>query len=696
MADELSNPNPEQNANVQPDSQKVAAARVKTYGDGEEGEAEAKHSLAQIQHINDALAKREQWTLVFNGMSYSRSYVYNQQKAINYAPPRDPKDDREVSLGIVHEKIIGFVAIFLKYMFRRRIKCYDEDGKLVEGMGDVYDLAIEFSQRAEQFAKKVALIYWEVFTQGNAFVLEDWDVRTIIEQDAYSKDKDGQEVKVSADSMDYSYEFIEGLTYKPGKTIQKRKAVSRVLDGRMVIFDNPENVDVQGQAVTIEEDISRSDAEQLYGTLKRWAAVPKEKVEIDLVVPEKVTLFNASRLSKPSNRVIVHRRYDPVNNRFNLWLNGVMMLPRTTTMTIFYPRGNTPLSNVPGERLSGSIYSRSIPAKTKFNADFVDWALKQLALKFEQGVVPAILAKGRYTLTRQIFRAGQVTHGVQKSDYEKADPDNKGVTTQEANFFSMLKEIVEAQTLNATASGELDPQATATEIAITDQNQRDKLAFLLDGLVAGFMDMALRRAETIESKYTIKQKETVVDGKTVSVYQNFTVSLGGSTHEVVFDDAIGDPTYNHAAKQNELFQKAELNKRKGKNTEYYLADPVQLRRGAYLLDIEIIPERVKEIELQMAAMWEEFTNLINTFGAGVNMQELQQIYLQTRGRPASVFNSEEEMKLKQIEAAQNGMEQGGQGAPAIKTGTAGATAPGFRPRISNNKGGRQRPAMLAR
>lgn len=684
----------EENANVNP-SQEVVKARADAYGDDDNGRAEAEYSLGQIQKINDALEIRERNSLVSNGISYTRAYLYNQQKAINYAPPRNPKDDREVSVGIVHEKIVAFIAIFIKYAFRRRIKAFDKDGKLIDGLGDVYDLAIEFSHRAEQFTKKIALIYWEVFAQGNAFVLEDWDVRNLTEKVAY--DKDGKEV--TPDRMDFTYEFLEGLTYKDGKTIQKRMALSRVLDGRMVIFDNPEETDLNKQAITVEEEIGRADAEQLYGSLKRWASVPKEKVQIDRVTPEKVTLFSQVRLAKPAHRVIVHRRFDPVNNRFNLWLNGVMMLPRQTPLTLFYPRGNTPLTNVPCERLTGSVYARSIPAKTKFTADFVDWALKNLALKFEQGVIPAILAKGKYTLSREMFRAGQVTHGISSADYEKADKDNKGVTTSEFSFFNLLKEIVEEQTLNPTALGELQPGASATEINITDQNQRDKLAFLLDGIASGFMDMAYRRAETIESKYTLKQKETMVNGKKVNVYQNFSINIGGITHNVVFDDMIGDPTMNHEwtgkgleQKKSDLHKQAFQAKKNGKPNEFYIIDPVALRDGKPLLDIEIVPERIKETGIRMEEMWGEFTQLLNTFGRNVNMEELKQIYLETRGRPASIFNSADVMKLQEITA----QGAGAFGTPGAAAGGAGGGAPANpNPAPANAKLPIKKPALLA-
>ena len=627
---------------------------------------EAQFAIAVIQQINKDLELREKNTLVFNGLSYSQSYLYNQRKAINYSPPRQAGKEREVSMGLVHEKIISFAAFFLKYIYKRRVKCYDESGKIVRGMGEIYNLGIEHSYRLERFKKKIALLYWEVFSQGDAFVLDDWQVRNIPQSIAK---KDDQIIK--PDGMDYTYEFLDGLSYEDGEMIQTRQAVSKVLDGRTIILGNPEIEDLQDQPrVTLEEVISREDTELIYKSLKRWKNVPNEKDWITNVTGEdKVTLFDATRVADVGKETVVHRYFDKEKNRFNIFLNGVMMLPRKTPMTLFYPRGNYPLTKVSGERLTGSAYSRSIPAKTKFNGDFVDWALQGLANKFEQGLDPALLIKGRYTITRDIFRGGQRTHGVTKSDYEKADPDNKGITAPEFSFVKLLKEILESQTLNQTTTGEIADQATATAINAAQTNQIEKLGYLLDGIVNGFADMALRRAETIESKYTIKQKETIVDGKKINVYQNFTVSMGGMENSVVFDEEVGGETYDIGAKRDELFTKSFKDKKEGFPTAYYLVNPDSLRNKKYGIDIEMIPERIKDTQLQIMQMRDEFGFLRETFGSILNIETLKDEYLQVSGRPSELFMPMDAMKLNEMLANQQGIapnNTGSFGKPKVK------------------------------
>lgn len=628
---------------------------------------QTKYAQDTIDHINKALDTREQFTVVFNGLPYSTAYEYNIKKGINYAP-KAGKEDREISYGIPHEKILAFCSIFLKYVFTLRIRSYSKDMQPIKGLGEAYRLAIEYSRKLESFNKLLAYIYNETFTQGNAFILEDWEVRTFKDMQAYQEGR-----KLTGDEIDFTYEFVDNTKFKEGDTIQTRRAVSRVLDGRNVIFDNPEIEEVQDQpGITIEFEYNRDEAKKLFGSLKRWDKVPKTSQEILSIsgLQDKQTLFNSSRWHDNKNKVIAHLRWDKPNNRMNLFLNGVMMFDKDTPFTFFYPANNYPLSNVPAERLKGSIYARSVPAKTKFNSDYIDWMLKKLAIKLEQGIEPAIVTRGKYTLTRDMFKPGQVTHGVRSDDYNIADPNNKGVTQSEFSFLSLIKEIIESQTLNPSATGEIT-NASATEISLADAGQRDKLAYLLDGIVLGFMDMAYRRLETIQYKYTQKQRETYVDGKKVNVYQNFTINLNGVDENVVFRDNLppeGTPEIERM--RNDLFEEFHKSKKNGAPMKYHLVNPLSLRDPENIHIIEAIPERIKDSNLTMISLFDEFAKLLGIFGPEVNKEQLKKIYTDATGRPSELFTAPQPQQMQQI------LQQGGT-PEQLNTGTLG------KPRISD-------------
>lgn len=596
--------------------------------------AEAAFASASVMQINLDLEAREKHTVVFNGMTYTDAYVYNQTKAINYSPEKKEGVDRDVSYGLIHEKIIGFCSFFLKNIYKRRVKCYDEGGNEVEGMGTIYDLAIEHSYRLEKLSKKIGLIYYETFTQGAAPVFEEWEVRNI--QERIAKDSTGKVVNL--DDVDYTMEFMDGLTWSEGEMVQERRAVSRLMDGRCIIYGNPEINDVQDQPrLTIEDIISRDDAYEQYGSMKRWVSVPTSLNSVLTAGQgEKFTLFDTTRLADMTKQVMRHYVFNKEQNRFNLYLNGVMMLPRDTAFKYFYPRNNYPLSLVSAERMVGSIYPRSIPMKTKFNADLLDWILKMMTQKFEQGVDPALLVTGKFTLTKDLFKGGQRTHGISSDNFEKADPDNKGITQSEFGFAAVMKEIVESQTLNSTTGGQVSGD-TATGINAAQANQIEKLGFLLDGLIGGFMDMATRRGETVETKYTTKAGETIVDGKTIPVYQNFTVSLGGSDHSVVFDDQVGTETFDGEAKKDELFEKSFKERRNGKQKEYHMANPELIRKRKFSFDIELIPERRKDSYLQIVELKEEADFLLGVWGEQIDKDVLKKEYINVSGRPDNLF-----------------------------------------------------------
>jgi hypothetical protein len=177
------------------------------------------------------------------------------------------------------------------------------------------------------------------------------------------------------------------------------------------------------------------------------------------------------------------------------------------------------------------------------------------------------------------------------------------------------------------------------------------------------MDMALRRAETIESKYTIKQRETVIDGKKVSVYQNFTVAVGGVQNVVEFNDELStNELYDYETKRADLHEKAF-----NKPVEYYLVNPDYLRKGMHTIDAVIKPERVKDSALQMITMREQVDWERATF-PNLNMEEVQKEYQEVSGRSDDLFLPQELVDLQnagQTEQA-GGVNMGQFGKPSIK------------------------------
>ncbi len=630
---------------------------------------DADFAKSVLEKISKAYEEREKAHVMFNGMSYTEYYRYNARKALNYAPPKgNDSDSSNISLGLPHEKIVGFVAIFLKYNFVPRPVVYDKNGAEIEGFGDVLKLAVEYTRKLERFHKKIGVIYWELFTQGDAFVLEDYVVE--------NRDKIEQVNDSLIDdlSIQNTLEFLENAKWKSSGKTQTRKLRSVLLDGRQVILADLKRDDAKGglQAqpfIVIEEYITKADAERLYGNLKMFKKIPNSPLEIPENNDNLASALFAGRGKVDWDEfVVVHRFFSKDMDKFNIFVNGVMMLPADTPMSVVYPRFNYPIAQFSAERSSGSAYSRSIPAKVKFNSDFVDWMLNAMAFKLEQELDPPLLLRGKYELTKDMFKPGARTKGVSKTDYEFALPDNARLTSAHFSFIEVMRDILERQTINPTTSGELSGKATATEVAIVEQNQRDKLAYLLDGMIKGYVELNERRIEMIESRFLVPERKTYLDGEIIDVYSGFSVDLNGISYNVI-------PAYNINPEDDELkfklLEASLMDKARGKNNEYVLFDANMLNNPDYNIFIDIVPEKVKDSALQIVQLKDEFSWLLATF-PNVNIEELQREYLKLTGKPDQLFIPMEMIKYRQaIDAQQEGAKKENVPGEEFNTGSFG-------------------------
>ena len=149
--------------------------------------------------------------------------------------------------------------------------------------------------------------------------------------------------------------------------------------------------------------------------------------------------------------------------------------------------------------------------------------------------------------------------------------------------------------------------------------------------------MATRRGETIETKYTTKESETIVDGKTIDVYQNFTIALGGTEHAVAFDPAVGTAEFDEEGTKDRLFEKSFNEKQNGKDREYHMVNPMLIRKRKFSFDVEMKPERRKDSYLQLIELKEEADFLIGVWGEQVDKDVLKKEYTDITGRPANLF-----------------------------------------------------------
>jgi len=616
-----------------------------------------------LNQIQQGINERETPSPLWNYLSYSEQYEENLKRALNAVKPKKKNDGKpDVDTGLVAEKVFNFISIYQNQEVNENIRIYEPSGEEKEHIGEFFKLAVRHTQETEKFKKQILpFIYFTMVSQGDAFVWDDWYVETLDTKDIY--DENGK--KIDFAKLDHTFETYEKLKYKKGKKIQNRYAKTRLLDGRTIIFGDISQPLVQEQPwIALEFVISNQKAEAVFGSLENFKKLKKDLKENNFnngnsknfatIKTEFSDLFNRTRKKEEagneSEEFIIHYYFNKADNLFNIFVNGVPMFNIETPLNLVQPRMNYPIIRFGTERISSSIYSRSIPAKAKFNADYLDKILMILAKKFEKSYKPPINAKNKYKVRPDLLDAGKVNTGITSEDYEFADPNFQGISNSDITMVNMLKEILEGMTLNKTTSGEVSGQTTATEVSMAQRNQLQKLIIYFESLEAGFEDLISRRIETIESKFTKQQDWTIVDGKKVSVYKNFSVSLGGSEHYVAFLDSLKeiDPEKQEDL-ENDIFMLEAQH-----NIRYHLINPDYIRKAKYEIIVEVKLEPKISSIMESAQLREEITWLKQVF-PNVNNKLLEEEYIKATDRSEDLFLPQEIM-------AGAGQEQQPQGA----------------------------------
>jgi succinate dehydrogenase flavin-adding protein (antitoxin of CptAB toxin-antitoxin module) len=609
---------------------------------GEDAE-EAAFAARLIDTLGTDWYNRERNSPVFNNMPYSAAYIMNQLQSINYAQ----EGSKRKSAGMVHEKVISFVSFVLKLIFKEKIKAY-KDNQEVEGVGDFAKAMLKRMKEDDRFEDKISAIAYETFSQGDAFVLVDEEV-TLEELE------------------EVSTEGISFLDLEAGKKTKKRLVEhhaikTKLLKGTNVILGNPEELYMRDQPrVCIEYVLTRAKAEQVFGKLKRWEYVPKTYSDaISQYGLSRKGLFDYDRIREQNDAFLVHYYIDKDNNLFNVLVNGVMMLPRGTTMTAVYPSRDYPIAKFSSELMTGSAYSRSVPMKIAWNSAILDFILSKTLQHFGRIATPNYVStEGRFKTSGAIYD-GENVFPSEYSKIKRFDEQDNNITPGEFNMYATFKNVIESQTLPASVNGEV-MGGTATETMQAQDNMLRKLSYILDGFTRGMKDLDLILLDFMVSRCLRPAETRIINNKKVEVYYDFSIADDDSLNIIHFDDAVGISKEKDDAVKNKLLEQ-ELNDRdENKNTKYLLVNPLFFRKNKLKWSVTIYPENRATSTSELTALFDKNTRAVQLLGLDitggrVSSEGIVKELKETAQFDDSMFLSAAELELKQQEAMQGGID----------------------------------------
>lgn len=523
-----------------------------------------------------------------DGMNRAEYYESNRKKDLSYLPPKKNKTDVRVVTGTTREKDTTLLSTLLNINAVPNFTAFDTDDLIVSGLGDDMSDLHKKSREVELWDKKRPIIYREMISQGDVFVEEVYE-------------EEFREVPLTEVEWDPEREGVSELSFTSRIKKIHSGCAARMVRGNMIYLGDMSIEYIEDQdIVAVCRLIPRSMAAARYGLWERWKYVPNVITGTDLDLIE----FSAGTYSKDRfwamfasefNYVSEVQLFKKSQNRYQIYLNGIPMMPHNMPLTARYRSGDLPFAQGKFEPISNFALSKSQPSKTKVDQETVDELTKLFIEGMRQKRKPPMGNKSDKVYSPGIFAAGTITPEVDANTFHSILPDSAlRFDGSEFSFYNLVKENINEKTTNEVYSG--DGQAnvdTLGQAEIMKEQALLRLGAAVDGMVNLERRLAWLRIENIIVNWTAPVDETLEatqEGvlKQVRKYRNLsaeTTTEEGKTGLKLFrftEDPF--PTMGEQYQEEE-----ELSKSQNKPIRITYWNPERLRAMKYRWFILINP-----------------------------------------------------------------------------------------------------------
>jgi len=377
----------------------------------------------------------------FDGMGYMRYNETNEMADISYLAPKKNKGDSRITTGVTHEKDSSIVSFLLNFNFEGSVRVFHKD-KEVEELGTALTKLVRKSREKEEYDKKRPVFYRNIITQGTAFAVEEY-------QEMWVPDK---EIIGEVDSANLDKVKWRDKGYKKIHC----GCVTNLVDGKKVFLEDIRQQDIQKQlGVYTVEYVPREIMKGIWGKTERWKYVPY------FVTPTAQSLGTLTQGSIYSdwiygeidfNKTEVIKVYRPFEQRYQVYINGVPMLPVKFPLKAVSPAGLVNIAKGDIDPMNLFAYSKSEPAKMKIDQAVFDEILQNMIVKFRQSAFVPRVNNTDKVITPEMFLGGRVISNI---DPKMVEPllENPGITSSDFSFYQLFKTQLDSKSVSGMFEG---------------------------------------------------------------------------------------------------------------------------------------------------------------------------------------------------------------------------------------------------
>lgn len=574
----------------------------------------------------------------FNGNTYMQWFRNNEVVANTTIIRDDTNKDLAIYSGTVEQKLLVILGEINRLNLTGEIRAFDKANNELQELGMALTEIVHKTEELELDMEKKLGRQLELLKQGTVFIQDNW-VKRWEKKKTLNKTWDGKFAGTEwTTKLEKVFDGPErNVLYGPG-----------VYLGDIRQFDiNKQPYIFTMKVSSYSETGSRFGMKDKDGKYvwERWASVPRQRVSmVDLSTLNNMSFGAGWSITDLESDTVEEIHYqDQINDEYQIFLNGIPMLPIGFPLSAITPNGRFNIEKQVLQVINPFFaYGRSFIARTEHLSKLLDEMIRLLLIKTRKSIHPPYANISGKVISEKSLMPGAISMGIDPGALVAIGAEGQGATASEYQMLKELREDIDRVTISPQFQGEAGKSGTTAFEVQTLQAQAQKSLTLII-FAMGLMEKKITslRNDYCMANYFEPIGTTVDDTrqKLVNVYRSLSVSTtlpdrGSGTRKIIPVDGghgMTDskvyteeeysgtplPTDGHRRRTREELGMAPL------QTLYLDVDIIKNSKYLFFAEVESKP---RDTSVNAKLMFrEELRDIqaLQQMGASVNIESLQ-------------------------------------------------------------------------
>lgn len=585
--------------------------------------AELKYRNERLSELSNAWVIREQPLMELNNVPYSQYDLTNFQTHLAFNPPKvNPGDSRYVT-GYVREKDLTIKSIIMDMNLQPQFTPFDKTDKKLIDVSNIFTAKVKKTLEQMNFRDRMENMIDLLVSRGNVFA-------RIQKQEKWCVEKKESEL-----TENNNPNLNEPVKWK---TIYKKEYDYCSIDvlPNTAIFP----MNIRQENITGENGQARvytvrhypvSEVARIYSKNPRWKSVPKTPT---MTIPDIVNgIWGDYYLKLPATDYVeVITMESEAYNEYQVWLNGVQMLPVQEEdglisgypLSKVSPSGRTTICKGDYERIPFFFFSKSNPDKNFVKEEELNEVGRLMILMLRQKTQPSIGNNTNRVIQPNIWNPNMVISDVKKDDLHILKP-NDGINQSEFSFYKLLQDSIDDSSVSKSLEGSQTKDMTLGQYTDQKKENLKKIGLSIDRVIDFLKQVYWKVLDNEISYLDQKISRQNEDGTFEEAYQSFSIEdtidgRKGNIQVNLMDDTESIDPYEEAKKEAEM---------EGEYRSYY-ANPKELQDIYKRMRDKIKCTVISQPEGQEMSLLGMLLNVLTQYtNLGGNNQRINFDYIET-------------------------------------------------------------------